>query len=99
MKDVVSEKIKLLLENPNAGAIRRMFEDGAALKAKYGAENVFDFSLGNPDLEVPAELINAVKETALSTLPGRHGYMPNAGYVEVRKAMAEKNITGTRCQN
>lgn len=90
MKDVVSEKIKLLLENPNAGAIRRMFEDGAVLKAKYGVENVFDFSLGNPDLEVPAELINAIKETALSTLPGRHGYMPNAGYAEVRKAMAEK---------
>lgn len=90
MKSTVSERIKSLLENPNVGAIRKMFEDGAALKAKYGAENVFDFSLGNPDLEPPSELVNAVKETALSTLAGRHGYMPNAGYVEVRKAMAEK---------
>ena len=90
MKSTVSERIKSLLENPNVGAIRKMFEDGAALKAKYGAENVFDFSLGNPDLEVPAELINAVKETALSTLAGRHGYMQNSGYEQTRKAMAEK---------
>ena len=90
MKSTVSERIKSLLENPNVGAIRKMFEDGAALKAKYGAENVFDFSLGNPDLEPPSELVNAVKETALSTLAGRHGYMQNSGYEQTRKAMAEK---------
>ena len=90
MKSTVSERIKSLLENPNVGAIRKMFEDGAALKAKYGAENVFDFSLGNPDLEPPSELVKAVKETALSTLAGRHGYMQNSGYEQTRKAMAEK---------
>ncbi len=68
--------------------IRRMFEEGAELKAKLGAANVFDFTLGNPDLEPPA----VVKEALLAALqdprPGLHGYMPNAGLPATRQAVA-----------
>ncbi|MGP1458435.1 MAG: pyridoxal phosphate-dependent aminotransferase [Treponema sp.] len=90
MQSLVSERIKALRANPSAGAIRKMFEEGAALKAQYGEENVFDFSLGNPDLEPPAELTNAVKACAQDASAGRHGYMQNAGYAEARAAMAQK---------
>lgn len=67
-----------------------MFEEGIALKAKYGQENVFDFSLGNPDLEPPRQVIDAIKKTAQESLPHSHGYMPNAGYDFAREAMAKK---------
>ncbi len=67
-----------------------MFEEGIQLKAKYGADKVFDFTLGNPDLDPPQEVLAAVKEVAQDTSHGRHGYMPNAGYMETREAMAEK---------
>ena len=69
--------------------IRKMFEEGAKLKAQYGAENVFDFSLGNPNVEPPSEF----SETLISYLneprPMKHGYMPNAGFPEVRENIAE----------
>ena len=90
MQSLVSERIRALCNNPEANAIRKMFEEGAALKAQYGAENVFDFSLGNPDLEPPIQLIQAVKALADDTAAGRHGYMPNAGWPEARAAMAQK---------
>lgn len=87
---MISEKIKLQLENPMAGVIRKMFEEGALLKQKFGEDNVFDFSIGNPDLDPPSPVIEAIKETASDESHMCHGYMPNAGYVECRKAMAEK---------
>jgi aspartate aminotransferase len=68
--------------------IRKMFEEGARLKKIYGNENVFDFSIGNPDAEPPNEVIRALKE--LIDVPGIHKYMPNAGYEDVRKAVAAK---------
>ncbi len=68
--------------------IRKMFEEGAKLKAEFGAENVFDFSLGNPDLQPPAAYGDAVKSVAAEEGPGVHGYMPNGGYPFVRKAVA-----------
>jgi len=74
----------------NSSFIRKMFEEGLQLKAKYGAENVFDFSIGNPDLEPPAEVKQAMAQLATSTQKGLHGYMPNAGYKETREAMAKK---------
>jgi aspartate aminotransferase len=70
--------------------IRKMFEEGIVLAEQYGAENVFDFSLGNPDLEPPPEFCATLIELASSTAPGSHGYMPNAGYPEVRAAIAKK---------
>ncbi|MRR36062.1 pyridoxal phosphate-dependent aminotransferase, partial [bacterium] len=69
----------------NSSWIRRMFEEGARLKAIHGAENVFDFSLGNPDVPPPPRVIETMTELA-GTMG--HGYMPNAGYPEVRSAIA-----------
>jgi aspartate aminotransferase len=67
-----------------------MFEEGNRLKAIYGADNVFDFSIGNPDLEPPHEVSDALKELADNPTPGMHGYMSNSGYESTRKIVAEK---------
>ncbi len=72
------------------GFIRSMFEEGNNLKKKYGEDNVFDFSLGNPILEPPAELIQELKNMIDDPQPGLHGYMSNAGYVETRLAVAKQ---------
>ena len=69
--------------------IRKMFEEGAKLKAEHGAENVFDFSLGNPNVPPPAQFSAVLKETVDSLRPTDHGYMPNAGYPPVRMSVAE----------
>lgn len=82
----VSSKIYTALTN--ASWIRRMFEIGLALKKQYGADNVYDFSLGNPDLESPPEFTAALIEESKKTGPLVHGYMPNAGFVETRQAIA-----------
>lgn len=68
--------------------IRKMFEEGKRLADIYGAENVYDFSLGNPDLEPPAEVIAALQEDAASKEKGLHGYMANNGYEESRRRVA-----------
>lgn len=69
--------------------IRKMFEEGAKLKAKYGAENVFDLSLGNPNLPPPAEFDDALLAEARVQSEGIHGYMPNPGYPQVRTEIAK----------
>ncbi|MCH7622434.1 MAG: pyridoxal phosphate-dependent aminotransferase [Chloroflexi bacterium] len=71
------------------GWIRRMFEAGIALKAQYGADKVFDLSLGNPIVEPPEQFRQELIRLAQSTAPGLHRYMPNAGYPETRQAVAE----------
>jgi len=68
--------------------IRKMFEEGARLKAEFGAENVFDFSLGNPDLPPPPEFQKTLVILAQKDTPGSHAYMPNGGYPFVRAAVA-----------
>jgi len=70
--------------------IRRMFEEGQKLAAEFGADKVYDFSLGNPDLEPPAEFHEALKRLADSSPRGSHGYMANAGYPEVRERVARR---------
>ena len=70
--------------------IRRMFEEGTILKQRYGAENVFDLSLGNPVMEPPESFFRELKKLADSPLPGMHRYMGNAGYTETRAAVAEQ---------
>lgn len=87
---MISKNIKSILESPTAGVIRKMFEEGAVLKKKFGADNVYDFSLGNPDLDPPEEVVAAIKRVSEDTSHMCHGYMPNAGYPEARAAMAEK---------
>lgn len=66
--------------------IRKMFEEGARLKAEHGAEKVYDFSLGNPDIAPPQEALTAITRWAWE-MP--HGYMPNAGFPDVRQRVAE----------
>ena len=70
--------------------IRRMFEEGMTLKQQHGAENVFDLSLGNPIMEPPAEFFDELRRIADDPKPGMHRYMPNAGYEETRRAVAEQ---------
>lgn len=84
----ISRKMAQFAER--ASWIRKMFEEGATLKARFGKENVFDFSLGNPDLPPPPEFTSVLRELAAQEGPGRHGYMPNSGYPEVREAVAAR---------
>ncbi|MCK5544546.1 MAG: pyridoxal phosphate-dependent aminotransferase, partial [Desulfobulbaceae bacterium] len=79
---------KMVDFSKRASWIRRMFEQGAKLKAQFGAENVFDFSLGNPDLRPPEQFYRTIRSLAAEEGQGRHGYMPNAGYPEVRGRVA-----------
>jgi aspartate aminotransferase len=85
---MISEKMKPLVQNNSA--IRMMFEEGNKLRAKYGADKVFDFSLGNPSVPAPdcvrEAIIELVNEEDPITL---HGYMSNAGYEDVRQTIAE----------
>ena len=75
--------------------IRKMFEEGALLKQQYGAENVFDLSLGNPVMEPPSEFVQELRRLAENPLPGMHRYMVNAGYPETRMAVAEQLLLET----
>ena len=69
--------------------IRKMFEEGIRLKQQFGDENVFDLSLGNPVMEPPQEVRNALIESAQDESPGLHRYMPNAGFADVRTVIAD----------
>jgi aspartate aminotransferase len=69
--------------------IRKMFETGALLKAQHGADRVCDFSLGNPNLDPPEQFQEALLEILGEKSPGRHRYMQNAGYPEVRQRVSE----------
>ncbi|OGO30520.1 MAG: aspartate aminotransferase [Chloroflexi bacterium RBG_16_56_11] len=70
--------------------IRRMFEEGIAMKKQFGPENVLDLSLGNPVMEPPPEFARELKRLVNNPYPGMHGYMENAGYPETRAAVAEQ---------
>ncbi len=83
----ISNKIKSHIEK--ASWIRKMFEEGNTLRQQYGAENVFDFTLGNPTMEPPEALHQELKRIADQPIPGMHRYMNNAGYDETRTAVAE----------
>jgi aspartate aminotransferase len=83
----ISNRVKEALNG--ASWVRRMFEEGEELKRIHGDENVYDFSLGNPNLEPPASLKKALKALADCPVPGMHRYMPNSGYSETRKAIAD----------
>ena len=74
----------------NASWIRRMFEEGVRLKRERGADAVFDFSLGNPDVEPPPAVMEALRRVVAANRPGSHGYMPNPGYPQLREAVARK---------
>jgi len=73
----------------NSSWIRKMFEEGIRLKKEFGDENVFDLSLGNPVMEPPAEVRQALIECANDETSGLHRYMPNNGFADVRAVIAE----------
>jgi aspartate aminotransferase len=83
-----SEKIKEFMNK--SSWIRKMFEEGARLKQEHGADKVFDFSLGNPNLEPVPAVKAAIEKAAGEHAPGIHGYMPNAGLPSVRASVAKK---------
>jgi aspartate aminotransferase len=70
--------------------IRMMFEEGTRLTEKYGADKVYDYSLGNPYGEPPTEVIDSLKNHILNEEKGLHKYMNNAGYPEVREKIAKR---------
>jgi aspartate aminotransferase len=72
----------------NSSWIRRMFEHGQTLRARYGDGNVFDFSLGSPHLEPPEAVQRALVELTSQPRPGMHRYMPNNGFLSTREAVA-----------
>lgn len=86
----ISPYIKETMTSKGAGVIRKMFEEGIKLKAIHGDENVFDFSMGNPDLDPPVKVAEAIEKLAKNREKNCHGYMPNAGYSFAREAMAQK---------
>ena len=86
---MISKKMENMVAN--SSAIRAMFEEGNRLAKIYGAENVFDFSLGNPNVPAPEEVKNAIIELLNEEDPiALHGYTnSNAGYADVREAVAQ----------
>ncbi|MRR55872.1 MAG: pyridoxal phosphate-dependent aminotransferase [Deltaproteobacteria bacterium] len=83
----IARKIAAFIEN--ASWIRKMFEEGERLRGIHGADNVFDFTLGNPTVEPPGEFEEEFRKLATQPIPGMHRYMNNAGYEETRQAVAE----------
>ena len=84
---MISEK--MLEMTKNSSAIRAMFEEGRRMAEQFGAENVYDFSLGNPNVPAPKEVTEAIEAILREEDPLTvHGYMSNAGYEDVRQAVA-----------
>jgi aspartate aminotransferase len=83
----ISSKVANCIEQ--SSWIRKMFEEGGRLRQIHGADQVFDFTLGNPSMEPPEALRRELRRLAEEPLPGMHRYMNNAGYEETRAAVAE----------
>lgn len=99
---MIAESMRNLVNN--GATIRAMFEEGQKLAEIYGAQNVYDFSLGNPSVETPQEIKGLIKEILEEEKPNViHGYMNNAGYDDVRGAIAayinEKHHTAVSKDN
>ncbi|MBV5340764.1 MAG: pyridoxal phosphate-dependent aminotransferase [Deltaproteobacteria bacterium] len=82
--------MKIASQISKSSWIRKMFEEGERLRQEFGADKIYDFTLGNPDVEPPESFSRELLELAQNPLPGMHRYMNNAGYAETRSAVAEK---------
>ncbi|HZV82233.1 MAG TPA: pyridoxal phosphate-dependent aminotransferase [Geobacteraceae bacterium] len=82
----IATKVQACIEG--ASWIRRMFEEGGRLRQQFGDENVYDFTLGNPNIDPPAKFYAELQSLANEPQPGIHRYMSNAGYDEARGAVA-----------
>lgn len=84
---MISEKMMAFVKN--SSVIRAMFEEGKRLADIYGSENVYDFSLGNPSVEPPTQIKEALIDVLNEETPGKiHGYMNNSGHEDVRESIA-----------
>lgn len=81
---MIAKKMEKLVQNNSV--IRKMFEEGKNLANQYGKENVYDFSLGNPSVEPPSQVNEAIEESLEDK--NVHAYMSNSGYEEVRKIIS-----------
>lgn len=85
---MISKKMSEIIKN--GSAIRAMFEEGKRLAQIYGEQNVFDFSLGNPNVPAPKEVGEAIEQIVREKEPTvLHGYMLNSGFESTRKAIAD----------
>ena len=84
----IAKKIKASISQ--SSMIRKMFEEGILLKKQHGADKVYDFSLGNPNVEQPEEFKRELINLANEIIHLKHGYTPNAGYHETRHTIAKK---------
>ncbi|MEN6467781.1 MAG: pyridoxal phosphate-dependent aminotransferase [Smithella sp.] len=84
----ISKKIKASISQ--SSMIRKMFEQGILLKKKHGEDNVYDFSLGNPNVDHPEEFKKELIAVADEDIALKHGYTPNAGYPATRQSVARK---------
>ena len=97
---MISNNMKSLVSN--SSTIRAMFEEGKRLSELYGAENVFDYSIGNPNVEPPESVKRVINQILNEETPNLvHGYMNNSGYEDVRDAISaflntKNNLTLSR---
>lgn len=85
---MIADKMKEMTDN--GSAIRAMFEEGAKMAALYGSENVYDFSIGNPNVAAPKEVKEAISQIIGEEDPVMvHGYMSNAGFEDVRDVVSK----------
>ena len=84
---IVSDWTKKIVMDQE-GWTRKMFEAGIEMRKNYGPQNVYDFSLGNPDIEPPTDLTRRLIESLNDPTPGKHRYMQNNGYEDVRADVA-----------
>ena len=84
---MLSERVRKSLIK--GSAIRRAFEEGQRLAALYGADKVYDLSIGNPAAPAPEEIRRAMREIAEEDALSLHSYMEDAGFREVREAISE----------
>lgn len=82
--------MKIASQISRSSWIRKMFEEGERLRQEFGSDNIYDFTLGNPDVEPPESFSRELLKLAQNPLPGMHRYMNNAGYAETRRAVAKK---------
>ena len=99
---MISKKMETMVEN--SSTIRAMFEEGKRLSSIYGEENIFDYSIGNPNVEPPNEIKDIIIKILNEEKPNTvHGYMNNSGYEDVREAIArnikEKNSIELNYEN
>lgn len=89
----ISDKVSMAMSQ--GSWIRKMFEEGIELKQKYGAENIFDLSIGNPVMDPPEQFFEELMKIAQAPISGMHRYMPNAGLTNTRAAVASQKSLET----